>query len=248
MKKILSNSTLAIVSTAMLVGCSNNQTISEVTVVQEEVKVSSNSGLNDYFKSIAKMSFNNADKNKDGLISLNDYLSLDPSNQITEAEKKLIFKKLDKDSDGMISFLDVEKNLKLFLSIFKSYSKEQLRNQATTMFEQFDINNNSEVSFNEFIEYTMKKMPYMFSGSVGLALSGYTFEASDKNKNDSLSFSEFEDYYYNFSKGTLRAFLEGLPHLGGQIPTPPNYNPPSDVPEPPASVPDYDTPGYNNPY
>ncbi|MFN4149853.1 MAG: hypothetical protein ACK4IX_02835, partial [Candidatus Sericytochromatia bacterium] len=105
MKKLLSNSTLAVVSTAMLVGCSNNTTMPDpvLNTNQESVKIASNAGLNDYIKGMAKISFTLADKDKDGLLSLNDYLAFDPLNSITENEKKLIFKKLDTNSDGMIS-------------------------------------------------------------------------------------------------------------------------------------------------
>lgn len=242
MKKLLSNSTLALVSTAMLVGCSNNTTMPETisSTNQESVKIASNAGLNDYIKGMAKVAFTLSDKDKDGLLSLNDYLALDPLNSITENEKKLIFKKLDTNSDGMISFTDAEKNIKLFMSVYKYYSKEQIRNQAIVMFGHFDANRNEEVSFKEFIEYTVKNMSYMFSGSVGLALSGYMYEASDKNKNDNLNFSEFEDFYYNFSKGMMRGFYEGSYTLGQPIqPNPDPY---------PSEPPSYDTPGYSDPY
>lgn len=239
MKKLLSNSALAVVSTAMLVGCSNNTTMPETVVNnnQESVKIASNAGLNDYIKGMAKISFTLADKDKDGLLSLNDYLALDPLNSITENEKKLIFKKLDTNSDGMISLEDTQKNIKLFMSVFKYYSKEQIRNQALIMFGHFDANRNGEVSFKEFIEYTAKNMSYMFSGSVGLALSGYMYEASDKNKNDSLNLTEFEDFYYNFSKGMMRGFYEGSYTLGQPVPQPS-----------PIDIPDANTPGYSNPY
>lgn len=239
MKKLLSNSTLAVVSTALLVGCSNNTTMPEPSLnkTQESVKIASNSGLNDYIKGLAKIIFSQADNNKDGLLSLSDYLALDPLNSITENEKKLIFKKLDADSDGFISFEDTQKNIKLFMSPFKSYNKEQLRLFASNMFNTFDGNKNLEVSFKEFIEYTMKNMSYMFNGSIGLALSGYMFEASDKNKNNSLNFNEFEDFYYNFSKGMMRGFYEGSSTLSQPVPQPS-----------PINIPDANTPGYSNPY
>ena len=147
MKKKLSLSTLAVISTT-LVGCASNTVMPQEPINnnQNQVQISSNTGLNDYMKGLGKMSFSLADKDKDGLLTVTDYLAFDPSNySLTESEKRLIFKKLDKDADGSISLEDVEKNTKLYLSVFKHLTKESMRSQATTMFSSYDLNKNSEV-------------------------------------------------------------------------------------------------------
>ncbi|MFN8577601.1 MAG: EF-hand domain-containing protein [Candidatus Sericytochromatia bacterium] len=209
MSKKLSLATLGIVSST-LIGCSNQ--IESIQPVQQnqsqQVSAQSNLGLSNTMKNITEVVFMYLDKDRDGFLTLKEYISGPNSNS---EETQAAFKKLDKDNDGKISLEDAKLSPKVFLPK-STFSKESLRAYVQKEFERNDMDKNGTINDVEFFNTSIKQFEYFLDATQDfkkVAIGTFMFEASDRNHDKKLSFSEFEDFYYNMMTGIMKGSLLG---------------------------------------
>lgn len=208
-KKLISLTALGAISTALL-GCSNQipVTIEQPSQSSQQVSAQSTVGVNNFIKSFSEMFFKSLDRDKDGFLTFEEYSIYNPGDI-----SKAAFKKLDKDNDGKISVEDVKASPKVFFSVLPSLqSKEQVRTYVQGRFNAYDNNKDAAIVEDEFMTNALKEFSFFLnSGSsmTQVAMTSYMFEASDKNRDRKLTFSEFEDFYYNITKGIMKACTLG---------------------------------------